>query len=250
MAMLETDKTARYLQIVAVLQARITSGLYAVGSLMPTEADLCTEFAVSRYTVREALRRLMAMGLISRRQGSGTVVVRTEVSGGYSFSLRSLSELFQYAMDTHYRIIGIDEATIGSREAAQVGGKRGSRWTIITGLRSTSADAPPFCYTKSYVPQRLAWVAPELPGCVGPFFAYMEKRANEPILSAEQEIRAERMSPDIARALGCSQQTIALLMLRRYVSDKGTIVASFNWHIASEFTYRMALQRDELPRPS
>jgi len=39
-------------------------------------------------------------------------------------------------------------------------------------------------------------------------------------------------------------------MLRRYVSDKGTIVASFNWHIASEFTYRMALQRDELPRPS
>ena len=43
MAMLETDKTARYLQIVAVLQARITSGLYAVGSLMPTEADLLTD---------------------------------------------------------------------------------------------------------------------------------------------------------------------------------------------------------------
>jgi DNA-binding GntR family transcriptional regulator len=78
----------------------------------------------------------------------------------------------------------------------------------------------------------------------------MEKRSNEPILSAEQEIRAERMTPEIAQALGRSQQDIALLMLRRYVSDKGTMVASFNWHIASEFTYRMALQRDELPRPS
>jgi DNA-binding GntR family transcriptional regulator len=248
--MLDTDKTARYLQIVAVLQARITSGLYAVGALLPTEADLCAEFDVSRYTVREALRRLMAMGLISRRQGSGTVVVRTEVAGGYSFSLRSLSELFQYALDTHFRILGIDEATIGASEAAKVGGKRGSRWTIITGVRSESAEAPPFSYVKSYIPHRLAWVVPELPGIVGPFFGYIEKRANEPILGAEQEISAEAMSPAIAEVLGRPRGDISLLMLRRYMSDKGTVVASYNWHIASEFTYRMALQRDELPRPS
>ncbi len=248
--MLDTDKTARYLQIVSVLQARIASRLYPVGALLPTEADLCNEFDVSRYTVREALRRLMAMGLISRRQGSGTVVVRAEAAGGYSFSLRSLSELFQYALDTHFRILGIDEVTIGTKEAAAVGGKPGSRWTIITGLRSESPEAPPFCYVTSYIPHRLAWVVPELPGIVGPFFAYIEKRANEPILGAEQEISAEAMSPAIAEHLGRPPGDISLLMLRRYMSDKGTVVASYNWHIASEFTYRMALQRDELPRPS
>src|SRR3954447_25848911 len=79
--MLDREKSARYRQIVAVFQARITSGLYPLGSLLPTEAELCAEFDVSRYTVRETLRRLMALGLISRRQGSGTMVVRTEVGG-------------------------------------------------------------------------------------------------------------------------------------------------------------------------
>jgi len=248
--MLDTDKTARYLQIVSVLQARITSRLYPVGALLPTEADLCSEFGVSRYTVRESLRRLMAMGLISRRQGSGTVVVRAEAAGGYSFALRSLSELFQHALDTHFRVLSIDEATIGPKEAAKLGSKPGSRWTIITGLRSERAESAPFCYVRSYIPHRLAWVVPELPGIVGPFFGYIEKRANEPILGAEQEISAEAMSPVIAQLLDRPAGDISLLLLRRYMSEKGTVVASYNWHIASEFTYRMALQRDEQARPT
>ena len=47
----------RYLQIARTLRKEIVDGVYPVGSQLPTEHQLCERFAVSRYTVREALRR-------------------------------------------------------------------------------------------------------------------------------------------------------------------------------------------------
>lgn len=243
--MLNKQTDARYIQIVNVLKARIVSGLYPVGTLLPTEADFCAEFGVSRYTVREALRRLIALGLISRKQGAGTFVERSEANQGYFFALRSLTELFQYALDTSFKVVAIDEVVLSAAIAAEVGGKRGERWTVVTGLRSLTPESQPLSFTKSYIPSRLAWIAPELPGCIGPFYAHIEKRANEPVLTAQQHISASLASPEVARALGIAETDVSLLMMRRYMSAKGTLVASFNWHNAAEFTYRMAIQRDE-----
>ena len=48
----------RYLQVARTLRKEIVDGVYPVGSQLPTEQQLCERFEVSRYTVREALRRL------------------------------------------------------------------------------------------------------------------------------------------------------------------------------------------------
>ena len=47
-----------YLQVVRALKDEIVTGVHPVGSQLPTEEELCERFSVSRYTVREALRRL------------------------------------------------------------------------------------------------------------------------------------------------------------------------------------------------
>jgi DNA-binding FadR family transcriptional regulator len=57
--------------IAAVLQANIASGHYRPGDRLPSEADLCAHFQVSRPTLREALGRLAALGLLVSRRGSG-----------------------------------------------------------------------------------------------------------------------------------------------------------------------------------
>lgn len=57
--------------IAAILQANIVSGHYAIDERLPSEADLCNHFEVSRPTLREALGRLAALGLITSRRGSG-----------------------------------------------------------------------------------------------------------------------------------------------------------------------------------
>ena len=64
----------RYAQLVTAIQERISSGAYAPGSLMPTEAQLGAEFDVSRATVVRALQLLKAEGWVESRQGRGTFV--------------------------------------------------------------------------------------------------------------------------------------------------------------------------------
>jgi GntR family transcriptional repressor for pyruvate dehydrogenase complex len=52
----------------------ITSGIYAPGDKLPSEAEFSFSFAVSRPVVREALLRLTTDGLIQSKRGVGTFV--------------------------------------------------------------------------------------------------------------------------------------------------------------------------------
>jgi GntR family transcriptional repressor for pyruvate dehydrogenase complex len=55
----------------------IVDGEFKAGERFATEEALCQRFGTSRPTVREALARLRADGLIMSRQGSGTYVTHT-----------------------------------------------------------------------------------------------------------------------------------------------------------------------------
>src|SRR5215510_11851909 len=46
---------------------------------LPTEAELCRRFGVSRMTAREGVRRLVDQGLLYRVRGRGTFVARPAV---------------------------------------------------------------------------------------------------------------------------------------------------------------------------
>ena len=84
---------------------------------------------------------------------------------------------------------------------------------------------------------------PPLPGCVGPFYAHIEGRSGESITRAEQEIKADRPSAVVCAALDVPPGSTALRVFRRYMSQDRLLIASFNWHPADVFTYRMALTR-------
>jgi DNA-binding GntR family transcriptional regulator len=56
------------------LRKAIVGGEFSPGSKLPNEETLCTRFAVSRITLREAVRGLIEDGYVIRRQGAGTFV--------------------------------------------------------------------------------------------------------------------------------------------------------------------------------
>lgn len=67
-------KVPRYQQVVEALTAEIRSGRYVVGDKIPTEAEQCERFKVSRITIRKAMEQMENDGLISREIGRGTFV--------------------------------------------------------------------------------------------------------------------------------------------------------------------------------
>jgi GntR family transcriptional regulator len=56
------------------LRRAIVEGDFPPGSKLPNEEALCARFAVSRITLREAVRGLIEDGYVIRRQGAGTFV--------------------------------------------------------------------------------------------------------------------------------------------------------------------------------
>jgi len=65
--------------VVGELAARIDSGLYAPGEKLPSSAQLCEEFGVSRTVIREALTSLKVGGRVTTRQGAGVFVSDKDV---------------------------------------------------------------------------------------------------------------------------------------------------------------------------
>ena len=63
-----------YRQLIQRIRADIASGVYAVHSRIPSEAELGETYQVSRVTVRKALAELTREGLLRRMQGKGTYV--------------------------------------------------------------------------------------------------------------------------------------------------------------------------------
>lgn len=69
-----SSSQALYVQIEQSLRRSIEGGALRAGDAVPTEADLCRQFRVSRSTVRQALSRLERDGLVTRIRGKGTFV--------------------------------------------------------------------------------------------------------------------------------------------------------------------------------
>jgi GntR family transcriptional regulator len=72
--MASVSRSPLHRRVHAELAARIADGRLPRGSQLPTERELCQEFAVSRVTLRKALAALAAAGAIEAFQGRGTFV--------------------------------------------------------------------------------------------------------------------------------------------------------------------------------
>lgn len=76
-------------QVAGILETRILSGTFPPGSRLPTEHELTESFGVSRTVVRDALRVLVARGLVEVRRGTGTIVKPSSVDA-YSSAAATL----------------------------------------------------------------------------------------------------------------------------------------------------------------
>jgi GntR family transcriptional regulator len=67
-----------YFRVAETLRGRIKARLYEADKIMPSEKELEEEFGVSNITIRKALDLLVKDGLVIRKRGIGTRVVRKE----------------------------------------------------------------------------------------------------------------------------------------------------------------------------
>lgn len=241
-------KTARYLTILDSVRARIEQGTYPVGASLPSEAVFCAEFDASRFTIREALRRLQAEGLVSRRQGSGSTVIRQRAEGVFLQSYQSMDDLSQFAEATTYQRLSVTPVIVDENQAARLGANEGEQWICQRGLRFQEPDPAPLAVIDSFLPPDLASFAPQIADRSPPFYTFLEAQTGQRVTDMVQEIQSVAMPEDIAEALQMPAGTPCLRILRRYETDEGTLIASNNWHLGeNRFIYRSRLRQSMVP---
>lgn len=138
-------------QLESALKQRLDAGEF--DDRFPTDHELVTEYAVSRHTVREAIRHLNQFGILRRERGRGTVVNRSE----FEQPLGALYSLFQSVESSgaiqRSQVLDIRE-DLNPVVAEQLGVDPDTPLFFLERLRC--ADDEPLALDRSWLPMKIA----------------------------------------------------------------------------------------------
>lgn len=233
----------RYALLAESIVEDIRKGRYPIGSMLPTEADLCRQFGVSRHTVREALRRLGDLGMLSRHQGIGTRVKARQGSSRFVQSIGKLSDLFAYIEDTRLVIASRHDISATPAKQRLLRCAPGQRWRMLEVLRYRAGSTTPMVVSEIYIPQAHAAVESEMLDLHVPIYTLIERRYGERIAEVQQEIDACAIAAGKARLLKVRAGSPGLSIRRHYLggNDK-LLLVSASLYPAGRFTSTMRLR--------
>lgn len=203
-----------YHQVSSVLRNSILEGVFADRELLPTEKQIEAEFGVSRVSVRKAVDLLESEGLVVRRQGRGTLIVRRkEARPEFTTSHGPFENLLAMGYATAVRVIEVDDVPATRTVAEALGVKVGD--AVRKNVRVRSSSDQPFSFLRAWTPMDLSErITAELLA-EQPLLKLLEEAGAAPD-HARQIFSATLAGPEVAAALDVTVSS-PLLSIRRVV---------------------------------
>ncbi|MHA6882938.1 GntR family transcriptional regulator [Ralstonia pseudosolanacearum] len=225
----------------------ITTGRFPVGTLLPTEFELCEQFQASRYTIRAVLQELQQQGLVSRRKNVGTRVEATQPKAVFRPTLASVEDLVQFGTEHLRAVQSVEEVAVSAEVANAIGSASGARWLRISSLRMEgNRDAAPMGWTDVYIDPAYKEIGNMMQASPSTLVsALIESRYGRQIAEIHQDVRACTLADArIAKALNLEVGDAVLKIVRRYLDAEGEMFeASVTVHPADGFSVSMRLTR-------
>jgi len=191
------------------------------GTKLPSEPQLAEELGVSRATLREAMRTFESQGLLRRRQGLGTFVVRPAqvIETGLEVleSIESLAR--KIGLDVKMGSLTISHTRANEKQAEKLNLSVGA--PVIEIHRVILADQSPTAYLIDVLPEHvidLKVLEDQFTGSVLDLILKTEK----PALSVSKtEISAIHAYPEVAKALDIQRGDTLLLLTGLLFDNQG-----------------------------
>ncbi len=143
---------SRYIQLATLFRRRIESGLWPLGSQIPTVEDLAAECGVARATIRQALDILEQEHLIERYRAKGTFVRRRPQEELWCTVATDWTGLLRPSLSARIEILS-DEPDVPLERVAYQIGELAPAYRHLH-RRHWRHDAP-FLLTDVYIDERL-----------------------------------------------------------------------------------------------
>jgi GntR family transcriptional regulator len=215
-----------YRQVEEQLARQIADGTYAPGTLLPSDAELCKMFGVSRITVRHAIDKLVASNLVRRQQGVGTHVV------GADQAVKTAS-LVGYIDDVHphinFKLLASEMRQPPATLATAMRLEPGALCRCFVNLNHVGSE--PLSYVESFFPDAVASLLTEADFSAHiPPSRLVEMRSGRNFAHATQTMGAVAAPEEIARLLGLAGGQPLIRMERVYFATDGGVLEATAAH--------------------
>jgi GntR family transcriptional regulator len=184
-------------QIFLIMRDQILSGRYRTTEPLPTEDELTRLFGVSRITVRTALAKLAANGLIERQQGIGTFV-REVAAKPIRVGIRNQRALLeQLGETTALKLLELDYGRAPADVQSWFGCEPEARFVRVVRMR---AAAKPVLLYLTFIPEEIGGSFSRHDYARFPHHELI-RRAGIHVTSAQQVISAALAEPAVAARL-------------------------------------------------
>ena len=210
-----------YSQLVSIVKRNITAGTLGPGELLPSEAELCKTFNVSRSTVRQAIGSLETEGLVVRKQGRGPFVaepkMRRKTENVYSFT----SEISSMGLTPSSTLVEF-EVMEPTPDITRVLELSTQDTAVYRFTRIRNVDGEPLILETSFYPQ---YIYPKLTRELlrtHSFYSLLYEVGIAPA-SAVDSYEAVVLGREEAEMLGCKPGSCAFSVQRRTRTETGMI---------------------------
>ncbi|GIW30975.1 MAG: transcriptional regulator [Meiothermus sp.] len=229
--------TPLYLQLEALLREALASNTWKAGEAMPPERALAEQFGVSRLTLRKALERLEAQGLVQRRQGSGTYVaprLEQPLSALTSFS----EDMRARGLEPSTRWLKRGLFTASPEEVLALSLSPGEKVARLERVRS--AQGEPMAVERAALPAHLLPYPEQVKESL---YAYLESKGLRPV-RALQRLRSVAASRQEAELLGLRAGEPVLYIERlSYLADGSVLEFTRSHYRGDRYDFVAELRR-------
>jgi len=212
-----------YYQLEVFLRERIKKGTWKPGQQIPSEAELCAAYDVSRTVVRQALNELVQEGVLYRRKGKGTFVAEPKIRESLVQHLTGFYEdTVAAGLQPSTKLLAQKVIPAPPKIAEALGLKEGDPVIMIDRLRFVHGE--PIVLVVSYVPYR---VCPELVNedvSTQSLYAILERKYGLELVYGRRTLEAVAATKEEAELLEIDEgDPIVLLRSISYLKDGGPI---------------------------
>jgi GntR family transcriptional regulator len=236
----ESSGTTLYKQLEKIIIEKIEGGEWPVDTKLPTEAQLCELYGVSRITVRQTLNNLKSEGYLYRKQGKGTFVCRPKLvqNLGHFYSFSKEIEKLGCKPGSAMLDFSVVEADYELSKDLKIAEK--DRVYAVRRLRL--ADGEPIAVETSWIPHAVApGLAQDDIKKYGLYCALAQILGRSPNWG-EESFEAVLMNSDEALALRARAKDAALRLTRLAYADSIPVEYCVSIIRGDKYIYKIELQ--------
>jgi GntR family transcriptional regulator len=223
-----------YVQLSALIEARISSGAMQPGERLESEHDLAARFDVSRITVRHAIGRLVEKDLLVRRQGKGTFVSRPPI--GQRIDDPIFDAILAQGERAQAELIVFETRVPPASVAEAFGAAPGQLLTYLE--RRYSLDEEVIAWASAWLVVEAANISMSQARAMST--AQILSNAGMPLAKTRAVIRAVPCPEALRDVFGSTQGAPSLRVRRRRLTASETLIELGEIHFRGD-TYEIAL---------